>query len=207
MLKHADIWRAIDLLAEHNGLSPSGLAKKAGLSSTAFNPSKRNSGARKRWPSTESVARILQATDTSPEAFIALATSGAPGNARLPLLGYAEAGKDGYFDDAGYPTGKGWDEIALPGAGDPHAFALEISGRSMEPAYREGDIIVVSPSSALRRGDRVALRTRGGEVMVKQLGREGGQRVELMSLNPDYPPITLARREIVWLYRVTWASQ
>ncbi len=207
MLKHVDIWRAIDRLAEQNGLSPSGLALKSGLSATLFNPSKRVNGKRKRWPSTESIAAILQSTGTELDEFVMLAGAGLAPRAKIPLLGYAEAGQSGYFDDVGFPVGKGWDEINLPAAADPHAFALEISGKSMEPVYREGDKIILSPAEKPRRGDRVAVRTLKGEVMVKQLGREGGQKLELVSLNPDYPPITLQRREISWIYRVVWASQ
>ena len=41
MLSHAQIWNALDRLAERNGMSPSGLAKKAGLDATTFNKSKR----------------------------------------------------------------------------------------------------------------------------------------------------------------------
>lgn len=207
MLKHADIWRAIDRLAARHSLSASGLARKAGLSATLFNPSKRSSGKRKRWPSTESIAAILQATGSNLDDFVALAVDGAPTRSKLPLLGYAEAGRAGFFDDAGYPAGQGWDEIALPAASDPHAFALEISGKSMEPIYREGDRIILSPVEKPRRGDRVAVRTKSGEVMVKQLGRDGGQKIELLSFNPDYPPVTLSRRDLDWIYRVVWASQ
>ena len=41
MLKHTDIWRAIDRLAAQHGLSASGLARRAGLDPTTFNKSKR----------------------------------------------------------------------------------------------------------------------------------------------------------------------
>ena len=64
------------------------------------------------------------------------------------IIGYAQAGASGFFDDAGYPTGAGWDEVLFPSIGDPNAFALEIQGDSMEPVYRDGDIIVVLPRSA-----------------------------------------------------------
>lgn len=207
MLKHSEVWRAIDKLAEINGLSPSGLAIKAGLSPTVFNPSKRVMGKRKRWPSTESIARILQATGTDLATFVALSGARRSASGTLPLLGYAEAGREGYFDEAGYPSGHGWDELERPASSDPHAFALEISGKSMEPVYREGDIIIVSPAETPRRGDRVVVKTSKGEIMVKQLGREGANRIELLSLNPDYPPVTISRRDIDWIYRITWASQ
>ncbi len=206
-LKHSDLWRAIDRLAERHNLSVSGLARKAGLSPTIFNPSKRLSDKRKRWPSTESIAAILQVTNTALDEFVALATPEVSIRTTLPLLGYAQAGRDGYFDDAGYPTGSGWDEIRFPDLADPHAFVLEVSGKSMEPLYRDGNKIVVSPAAELRRGDKVVVRTLKGEVLVKQFDRQTAQKIELISLNPDYVVTAFAPQDIEWIYRIVWASQ
>jgi hypothetical protein len=208
MLKHSDVWRAIDRIAELNNLSASGLALKAGLSSTAFNPSKRMHGKRKRWPSTESISQILKATSTTLDEFVSLASPhNNPRQQTLPLLGYAQAGRDGFFDDAGYPTGKGWDDIQSPAIHDPHAFVLEVSGSSMEPIYREGDRIIASPAEKPRNGDRVVVRTAKGEVMVKKLGRQSAQKTDLISFNPAFPTLTLNTRDIEWMYRIVWASQ
>ena len=207
MLKHNEIWQAIDRLAEQHGLSPSGLAKKAGLSSTAFNPSKRRSKDRKRWPSTESISQILQATQTSLADFVGLAKSSTVHPTTLPLLGYAQARRAGYFDDAGYPTGNGWEEIRFPGLTDPHAFALQVSGKSMLPVYREGDTLIISPTTKPRRGDRIVARTRKGEVLVKELVRESAKTIELISLNPDFDPVTLALTDVTWFYCILWVSQ
>ena len=104
----------------------------------------------------------------------------------MPLLGFAEAGAGGYFDDGGFPAGEGWDEIAFPAVNDEHAYALEVSGQSMEPAYRDGDVIVVSPAAPIRRGDRVVVRTRDGEVMAKELKRPTAKSIELKSLNAQH---------------------
>ena len=72
-MRHEDIWRALDTLAAETGLSASGLAKRAGLDPTTFNPSKRRStDGRNRWPSTESLAKDLGATGASLESFTAL---------------------------------------------------------------------------------------------------------------------------------------
>ncbi len=209
MLTHAQIWTAIDRLAARAGLSASGLAKKAGLDPTTFNKSKRiTPDGRARWPSTESVAKSLSATDTSVETFIALISeSPRPITQAVPLIGFAEAGSRGYFDDGGFPVGKGWDEIAFPSVNDEHAYALEISGNSMEPAFRKGDIIVVSPAAPVRRGDRVVVKTKDGEVMVKQLARKTAKTIELHSLNPDHPARTLAMSDVLWIARIMWASQ
>jgi phage repressor protein C with HTH and peptisase S24 domain len=209
MLTHAQIWTAVDRLAERAGLSASGLAKRAGLDPTTFNKSKRiTSDGRARWPSTESVAKILAATGTNIDTFVGLITDAGRGTTRaVPLIGFAQAGAGGYFDDAGFPVGRGWDEIAFPSVDDEHAYALEISGDSMQPAYRDGDVIVVSPAAPIRRGDRVVVRTRKGEVTAKELKRRTSKTVELKSLNADHEDRQLAVGEIEWMARIVWASQ
>jgi len=207
-LTHNQIWTGLDRLAARAKLSPSGLAKKSGLDPTTFNKSKRvTPDGRARWPSTESVAKALGATGVSFDTFVSLISDSNGAAKSMPLLGLAQAGSGGYFDDAGFPTGKGWDEIAFPQVTDEHAYALEISGDSMTPAYRDGDIIIVSPAAPVRRGDRVVLKTRKGEVMVKELKRQSAKQVELKSLNPEHPERTIATSDLLWMARVVWASQ
>ncbi len=210
MLSHGQIWHAIDALASRKGMSASGLAKLAGLDPTTFNKSKRAAGGKLRWPSTESVAKALAAVGATLDEFVALVEpeSGRRGGTRLiPLIGLAQAGSRGFFDDAGFPLGGGWEAIGFPELNDEHAYALEISGNSMLPVYRDGDRIVVSPAASLRRGDRVVVRTHAGEVMAKQLGRMTAQRVELRSFNPEYPELHFALGEIAFIHRIVWASQ
>ncbi len=210
MLTHAQVWSAIDALAARLGETPSGLARLAGLDPTSFNRSKRASNEtspRPRWPSTESLAKVLQATGVSFAEFAALAEGKGRAPARTaPLIGLAQAGFDGYFDDAGYPVGQGWDEVEFPGLADG-VYALEISGDSMSPVYRDGDRILVQPTPEPRRGDRVVVKTADGEVMAKEVARVTARRLELRSLNPDYPPRTLDRKDVAWVARILWASQ
>lgn len=209
MLTHNQIWSAIDRLAARAKLSPSGLAKKAGLDPTTFNKSKRvTPEGRARWPSTESVAKALQATGTKVDAFVNLITdSGKVAIQNVPLIGFAEAGAGGYFDDGGFPVGKGWEEIAFPSVSDEHAYALEISGDSMKPAYRNGDVIIVSPAASIRRGDRVVVKTKDDEVMVKELKRKTNKTIELKSLNAEHRDRTLSMADVLWIARIVWASQ
>jgi phage repressor protein C with HTH and peptisase S24 domain len=208
MLTHDQIWTALDRLAERAGLSPSGLAKRAGLDPTTFNKSKRiTPDGRERWPSTESVSKALAATNSSIDTFVQLIGDSARTVQSVPLLGFAQAGAGGYFDDGGFPAGKGWDEVGLPAVNDEHAYALEISGDSMKPAYRDGDIIVVSPGTPIRRGDRVVVKTTGGEVMVKELKRRTAKTLELQSLNPNHVDRMLAAGDVEWIARIVWASQ
>ena len=209
MLKHADIWAAIDRLAATANLSPSGLAKRAGLDATAFNKSKRVAAdGRPRWPSTESIAKILAATGTDFNGLTDLIGDGAGhGRRGIPVIGYARAGDAGYFDDAGYPAGSGWDEIAVPDIGDPNAYALAIQGDSMIPVFRDGATVIVSPAASIRRGDRVVARTREGEVMAKELTRRGALETRLKSLNPAHPDRCIAAADLAWIARIVWASQ
>lgn len=247
MFSHQQVWSAIDALAARHGISVSKLARNAGLDPTTFNKSKRavNDG-RLRWPSTESLAKIMQSTGTSMEEFIfylspdktidgdrlpvpeASGASGffdreasgyssetlpgslskGPENAfAVPLLGLAQAGAGGFFDDAGLPTGEGWDAVDFPFAGDETVYALEISGDSMLPLYRDGDRIIISPTQSVRRGDRVVVRTTDGEVMAKILARQTARTIDLHSLNPEHEPRQFDPREIDWMARIIWASQ
>jgi phage repressor protein C with HTH and peptisase S24 domain len=207
-LTHEQIWTALDRLAEHAGLSASGLAKKSGLDPTTFNKSKRvTADGRERWPSTESIAKALTATSSSLDHFVQLVGDSPRLTQSIPLLGLAQAGASGAFDEEGFPAGKTRDEMALPVASDEHAYALEISGDSMTPIFRDGDVIIVSPAAPVRRGDRIVLKTRKGEVMVKELKRQSAKQVELKSLNPDHPERTVATSDVAWMARVVWSSQ
>jgi phage repressor protein C with HTH and peptisase S24 domain len=207
-LTHNQIWTALDRLAARAKLSPSGLAKRSGLDPTTFNKSKRiTPDGRARWPSTESIAKALSATSVSVESFVSLISESNGAAQAIPLLSFGEAGASGYFDDGGLPAGKGWDEIAFPGVTDQHAYGLEISGDAMLPTYRDGDVIIVSPAAPVRRGDRVVVKTRSGEIMINELKRQTAKQVELKSLNADRPERTLALDDVAWIARIVWASQ
>ncbi|MCA0023373.1 helix-turn-helix transcriptional regulator [Mesorhizobium sp. B263B1A] len=214
MLSHDRVWAAIDALAERYSLSASGLAKRAGLDSTAFNKSKRlSSDGRPRWPSTESLAKIIEATGASLDEFTGLiegrAGHGAmPARGRaVPLLGFAQAGAGGFFDDAGFPAGQGWDLVELPAQSTESSYALQVQGDSMLPLYRNGDVLIVEPAALIRKGDRVVVKTTGGEVMAKVLDRQAARSIALVSLNPDHPDRDIPMREVEWVARIVWASQ
>ena len=212
VLSHARIWAAIDQLAARHDMSASALAKRAGLDPTTFNRSKRKAvDGRQRWPSTESISKILEATGTDLAAFLGYLTTGTTRREgpfrHVPLLGLAQAGAGGFFDDGGFPAGQGWDEVEFPDGNSDGAYALEVTGESMMPLYRDGDIIIVSPNAPVRRGDRVVVKTREGEVMAKVLQRKTARTVELLSLNPDHPSRSLAVADVEWMARIIWASQ
>jgi phage repressor protein C with HTH and peptisase S24 domain len=216
VLSHDRVWAAIDALAERYSLSASGLAKRAGLDSTAFNKSKRlSSDGRPRWPSTESLAKIIEATGASLDEFTGLVEGRGepvPGplpaqRSSVPLLGFAQAGAGGFFDDAGFPAGQGWDLIELPARATETSYALQVQGDSMLPLYRNGDVLIVEPGAATRKGDRVVVKTNAGEVMAKVLDRQTAKSIMLVSLNPDHPDRDIPLRDVEWVARIVWASQ
>jgi phage repressor protein C with HTH and peptisase S24 domain len=211
MFSHKQVWAAIDTIAERYGFSASGLAKKSGLDPTSFNPSKRiGPDGRPRWPTMESIARVLNAAGAPVEEFMDL-LSGRKGQAprlkQIPMLGFAKAGKGGFFDDSGFPSGNGWEEIDVPGVTDTTAYGLEITGNSMEPVYREGDTIIVSPGATVRKGDRVVVRTSDGQVMAKIMQRQTARTLELASFNAAHETKTLDMKDVDWMARIIWASQ
>ena len=115
--------------------------------------------------------------------------------------------KGGFFDDGGFPEGQGWDEIKFPTDSDEAVYALEVTGDSMMPLFRDGDRIIVSPNTQVRRGDRVVVKTVDGQVMAKTLSRQTAKTIELESLNPEHKNITFAQKEVEWMVRILWASQ
>lgn len=212
---HEDVWRALDRLASEIGLSPSGLAKKAGLDPTAFNPSKRNSSSgRPHWPTMESIFKVLHATDRSLFDFARLAEASPPGMSdqdqtrlEVPVLGYAEAGSESDIEDTAQARDSQRKSIFFPTQSDQDYLALAVQGDSMAPLYRDGDMLIVSPSARIVPGDRLVVRTRQGEVMVKTLKSRSSDTIVLGSVNPDYETQSFAADEVQWLAKIVWASQ
>lgn len=210
MLTHDSIWNAIDALAERYGLSASGLARKAGLDATSFNKSKRTSpDGRERWPSTESIAKILRATGASLDEFMRLVEpEGEIRRSTVPLISMSQGSSGQAFTKDGLPaSSQGWDEIEFPDVGKEKVFALEVSGDALLPLYRDGDVLIVSPTAGARRGDRIVLRTTEGEITAGELRRRTAKTLELRSFGPESTGRTISVDQIEWLARVMWARQ
>ena len=154
-----------------------------------------------------SLAKVLSVVGMSFEDFAALAANNQGRGPAIPVIGLAEAGTDGFFDDAGFPCGGSWEDVRVPGELDDNVYALEIAGDSMEPVLRAGDRVLVAPNATVRRGDRVVVKTLEGEVMAKELRKLTESHIDLISLNPDYENRSFARNEIQWIGRIIWVSQ
>lgn len=206
-MQNGDVWRALDTIATLNGLSPSGLAKLAGLDATAFNKSKRISKeGRPRWPSTESIARALSATGVDYVEFAGL-VSGHSG-LTIPVIEYPDAAGDDLFNESGIPTSPRWDQAEFPGSEfDESCFALEIVGTAFEPAYRAGDRIIASRRMEVRRQDRVIVKALNKTLHLGVIARQTSQKLELRPLVSREPDASLEIDEIDWVARILWASQ
>ena len=207
MFSHKHIWSAIDALAARYGHSPSGLARAAGLDPTTFNKSKRlGPQGRLRWPSTESLSKILVVTGASIEDFVALLSRGggkAPSR-MVPFLKLKDLAKKKAFDGDGKPALKAWERLSFPDLNDDTALAIEVSGDAAAPVFRDGDVVVVSPTAELRKGDRVLVKTADGWALMR-LVRRTAKKVELKPLNGENGGGVFDRAKIEWIARVVWA--
>lgn len=211
MLTHQAIWRGIDLLAERNRLSASGLAKRAGLDPTTFNKSKRTTKQGKpRWPSTESLSKVLEATSTTMTEFVNLldepATPSAPPTRRIRCLSLSQMEREQAFDSAGFPQAGPWEDIEFPALNDESAYAIELDRDVVPPVLRAGDMLVVSPRGSVRRNDRVLVRRRDGQVDIGILLRRTAQRISLGHFS-QAEERSLEVADVAWLARILWISQ
>jgi len=210
-LSHSQIWSAIDALALRMNKTPSALARLAGLDPTSFNRSKRMSSEkppRPRWPSTESLAKVLQATDLSLAEFAILAEgNGAPPRSPMPLLDFNTAARDGHFDQLGYPVGAAWRGAVLPGLAEHGAYVLDITGTGLEPIYRPGDQIVVSPAREIRAGDRVLVKLVSGALVANRILGLNPTQLGLVGPDGQTRDHDLDLAGVVWVSRIVWVSQ
>ena len=207
MLQHADVWRAIDRLAAKYGLSPSGLAKRSGLDPTTFNRSKRIAKDGKlRWPSTESLAKILSATGASVEEFVGLLNgedkSRTP--AGLRRIGNNMLAEPGFFDPGGHPIGNGWAYMPSPEISDPSAYAIEVGGNSLMPTYSDGQILIASPESPVNAGHHAVLRLRDGSVLLGKLTRKSAEEIEFATFDHATTPAIIAADQVGSMSRILW---
>ena len=212
-MRHEDVWRALDTLAAEKGLSPSGLARAAGLDPTSFNRSKRATAhGRLRWPSTESLSRVLAATGASLETFSALvggarALAGRHGRGReaagigwrrLPQATFSSLAAGEHPDEAG-------EETTVPLQADFGSYAIRLDSPAFEPALREGALLIASPDALVRPADRVVLRSREGAMLAGIVAKSLPDGVVLEGFG-EQRALTLARETLAWMHRIVWTS-
>ncbi|MFD1695125.1 S24 family peptidase [Roseibium aestuarii] len=214
MLSHTQVWAAIDALAKRHGLTPSGLAKRAGLDPTTFNPSKRIAGdGRPRWPSTESLSKILEATGEPVSRFVAGLDPDAPAPALRPEsfsgIPHSTFGVEttAEFDPDGLPAGPNWEPLDLPEPATHTLFALSVEGDALMPVYRHGDIVVISRDTPVRTGDRVVVKPKNSQLTLLCLEQRTRSAYVFKALSGASARMRLAHDEVDWIGRIVWATQ
>ncbi len=208
MLTHQQVWDAIEILATRHGLTASGLARRSGLDPTTFNKSKRvGSDGRQRWPSTESVAKILEATNVSLDEFLALLRE-AGGEGQPGSDGFEEAGQAPYRAESVRPVVADWGAIDFPGTAHTALLVLEAVGDDLQPVYRTGDRLVCRKGAKVVAGDRIVIADRNGSLLVRDLIRRSRGKLTLQGWNPKQQGHSvLNESEIDWTAKILWASQ
>jgi phage repressor protein C with HTH and peptisase S24 domain len=198
-LDHDRLWRAIDALASGAGLTPSALARRAGLDPTSLNKSKRvTADGRPRWPSTESLSKILAATGATlddlsrlvdgaglPPPGMAVVLATAPGT-----LGFREGGD-------GAEAGMSGDEVET----------VRLRDSCLLPLYRPGDVLVLGPRVAPRAGDRVLLCLTNRPPRVAIFWSRDDEAVVWGEAPGGEPRHLSVVAEIDRVVRILWASQ
>ena len=207
MFTHTGLWSAIDNLAASIGTSTSGLAKRAGLDATSFNKSKRMGiDGKPRWPSTESIARVLASNNlTLSEFLLFLPIEEAQPAPSIPLITLKDAMRKNSFDLHGFPQTKKSVFIEFPDCDVKDIFALEMNDDSYAPLYRNGSTLIVSPSAPLRRFDRVAIKT-GTQFFLAEFVRQSANKIDVISLLTQKAE-TWDQTDIISTARILWASQ
>jgi phage repressor protein C with HTH and peptisase S24 domain len=190
-------------------MTASGLARKAGLDATSFNKSKRTSPeGRDRWPSTESISKILQATGASLEDFLRLVEpTASAGQAALPMIATDKAGAITPPEEGQSVDGPEWRRFSFPDLGQDHAFALEVQGNGLAPFYRDGEVLILSAAAPMRKGDRIVVRMAGGDLLVRELKRRSGKTLDVVARPNGDEEQTISLDDVAWAARVMWARQ
>ncbi|MFV0627150.1 MAG: hypothetical protein ACK5N8_07365 [Alphaproteobacteria bacterium] len=202
-MNHEIIWDAVDNLAKKNNLSPSGLAKKAGLDSTTFNKSKRKRpDGKNRFPSLESIQKIIEACNVSFEEFYNLSKKKekevSPSN--IPYIEFSSFNKDNSLIDA-KEYGK---KIRFPDNRN-NLYAVEINQENSK--YKIGTILVATKNSETRRGDNIIVRMKQGNIHLGNFVRRTAKTIEIIDLSVNNEEWSLKIDDIKEINRILWISQ
>jgi len=120
----------------------------------------------------------------------------------VPVINKVSAGYPSDFNDLDYPVGIADDYVRCPDLHDPNAFAVRVVGDSMEPKFREGDIVIFSPAAEVHNGDDCFIRfAMPHETAFKRVFFEADDKIRLQPRNDKYPPIIVDGKRINGLYR------
>ena len=206
-MEYEQVWDAVDKLAKVNGLSPSGLAKKAGLDATTFNKSKRiRPDGKKRWPSLDSINKIIEVCNITFDEFYNLIDSEKEHKISnsIPYIEYSKLITAKELITTKINAAK-WNKIRFPDAGD-NLYAIDINTDAFAPYFRNGTLLIVSQNSEIRCSDRVIIYMKDGEMLLHEFVRRTAATLELKDII-THDNISVNIKDIKLLNRIVWASQ
>ncbi|MDR3373280.1 MAG: helix-turn-helix transcriptional regulator [Ancalomicrobiaceae bacterium] len=190
------------------GLTPSGLARRAGLNATSFNKSKRRgSDGRPRWPSTESIAKVLDATGLGVPAFLMLVGGVAPVERRGNGHASVFARPDGFADDGAGPFVDAARGLVLPLHLDAPLLAVAVKDGSGLPLYRPGDRLIASQAAKAEKGDRIILSMIDGRLLIRSLLVRTRRTLTVSALTDEAVCEVHRLADVAWTARILWVSQ
>lgn len=206
-MKYEQVWEAVDKLAKINGLSPSGLAKKAGLDSTTFNKSKRvRPDGKKRWPSLDSLNKIIDVCNISFDEFFALVSDEEDDKLlhSIPYVSYSDL-CDGRISISADFSNNNWQKIQFPDGKD-NLYALDLNTDNFAPVYREGTLLILSQASEIRGGDRVVVFMKNNQIVVAEFIRRTATTLETKEIIGK-EKLSINIDDVHLVHRIVWASQ
>ncbi|MCP1518722.1 phage repressor protein C with HTH and peptisase S24 domain [Pseudomonas migulae] len=120
---------------------------------------------------------------------------------RVPVVGNAQLGNEGYFEALDFPPGHGDGYLNIH-SDDPDAYGLKVTGDSMLPRIKNGEFVLIEPNKNYYSGDEVMVRTASGRTMIKEFIylRDGMYRLD--SVNAEHAPIHIAESDIMEIHLV-----
>lgn len=134
----------------------------------------------------------------------------APAPARgIPVINKVAAGYPAEFTDLDYPASVADEYVTCPDITDPDAFAARVVGDSMEPAYRQGDLVIFSPMLPTPSGSDCFVRLeRDNETTFKRIYFEADDAlIRLQPLNNAYAPRTVPREDVTGIYAAAYVMR
>ncbi len=202
-MNHEKIWDAVDNLAKRNNLSPSGLAKKAGLDSTTFNKSKRiRPDGKHRFPSLDSIQKITEACNISFEEFYNLSKIKESGESpsNIPYVELSCLEKNTNMINAKECSKK----IKFPDNKN-NLYAVEIDKNELD--YQLGTILIVTQNSDIRRNDKTIIRLKNDSSVLGKFVRRTAKTIELNDLSKAKKDLSIKIDDIKEINRILWISQ
>lgn len=207
-MKYEQVWDAVDKLARTHGLSPSGLAKKAGLDATTFNKSKRiRADGKKRWPSLDSINKILDACNVTFEQFYSLIDEDLNPDLlnAVPYIKFSAMDCNLDIRDDRLNTDK-WNRLHFPDT-TTNLYAIDIDVTDFEPFYRAGSIIIATKSSEIRKGDRIVVIFKNGDILIKEFVHRTPSTLVLGDIANPQKEMNVNIIDIELVNRILWAGQ